>query len=68
MGGGCLWGYTVSRIVLIWFSVIVNDGSESITSSAGDAGFGDIGNTETDLDVIQKEKKRKNNPKNMDEL
>lgn len=50
--------------VLILFSVFTNDGNASITSTAGDAGFGDVGNTEKDLDIIQKkEKKKKNQPK-----
>lgn len=50
--------------VLILFSVFTNDGNASIASTAGDAGFGDVGNTEKDLDIIQKkEKKKKNQPK-----
>lgn len=42
--------------VLILFSIFINDGNASITSTAGDAGFGDIGNTEKDLDIIPKRK------------
>jgi len=55
--------------VLILFSIFINDGNTSITSTAGDSGFGDIGNREKDLDIIQKRKeKEKPTQKNLDEL
>lgn len=56
VGGGRSWSCTMFSTVLILFSIFINDGSASITSTAGDAGFGDIGNTEKDLDIIPKRK------------
>ena len=43
----------------VLFSAFITDCNASITSAASDAGFGDIANTEKDLDIIQKKKKRK---------
>lgn len=48
---------------LILFHIFFNDCNASITSTAGDAGFGDIGNTEKDLDIIQKRREKKSNKK-----
>lgn len=62
-----MWSYTMFSTVLILFSVFTNDGNASITSTAGDTGFGDIGNTEKDLDIMQK-RKEKPTQKNLDEF
>ena len=56
-----MWSYTMFSTVLILFSVFINDSNASITSTAGDARFGDIGNTEKDLDIRQKRKEKKKN-------
>lgn len=64
-----MWNYVVFSTDLILFHIFFNDCNASITSTAGDAGFGDIGNTEKDLDTIQKRREKKNpTRKNLDEL
>lgn len=58
-----MWNYVVFSTDLILFHIFFNDCNASITSTAGDAGFGDIGNTEKDLDIIQKRREKKSNKK-----
>lgn len=58
-----MWSYVVFSTDLILFHIFFNDCNVSITSTAGDAGFGDIGNTEKDLDIIQKRRGKKSNKK-----
>lgn len=58
-----MWNYVVFSTDLILFHIFFNDCNVSITSTAGDAGFGDIGNTEKDLDIIQKRRGKKSNKK-----
>lgn len=63
-----MWNYAVFSTDLILFRVFINDCNASITSTAGDAGFGDIGNTEKDLDIVQKRREKNPTRKNLDEL
>lgn len=56
-------------------SCFINDCNASLKSADDDAGFGDTGNTEKDLDIIQKNTKKERkggkkttNKKNLDDL
>lgn len=59
VGRGYLWSFTEFSADPVLFSAFITDCNASITSAASDAGFGDIANTEKDLDIIQKKKKEK---------
>lgn len=57
VGRGYLWSFMKFSADAILFSAFINNCNASATSAAGNAGFVDIGNTEKDLDVIQKKRK-----------
>lgn len=59
VGRGYLWSFTEFSADPVLFSAFITDCNASITSAASDAGFGDIANTEKDLDIIQKKKKKR---------
>lgn len=63
VGRGYLWSFTEFSADPVLFSAFITDCNATITSAASDAGFGDIANTEKDLDIIQKKKKRKGGKK-----
>lgn len=54
-----MWSFTEFSADPVLFSAFITDCNASITSAASDAGFGDIANTEKDLDIIQKKKKKR---------
>lgn len=63
VGRGYLWSFTEFSADPVLFSAFITDCNASITSAASDAGFGDIANTEKDLDIIQKKKRKEKEEK-----